>query len=249
MKKTVLFAILMWILLGVWAWAGPKSAYMIAGGDANQDNEIKTILEGFGHTVQIGLQYLTFDGSADLSGYDVVLFLLSANWSAGDMPAAGQTQLVNFVTSGRGLVTGEWVYWAWAIQSDLSILYPVLPGISVGAFNYATPITYMVNKYDRVLNNGVISPFTFNVTNYDGTESDIWPKKGAFSFYESDNYHSGLLGWTYERGNVLSFSTPIGPNELANANYRQLLNNAIIWAAGDGRAVSTVPLTWLLLDE
>ena len=249
MKKTIVFAILMSILLGVSAWAGPKSVYVIAGGDANQDNDIKTVLESFGHSVQIGLQYQVFDGSVNLSGYNVVLFLLSDNWAAGDMPVAGQTQLVNFVNSGRGLVTGEWVYWAWAAQGDLDTLYPVLPAITVGTFNYATPITYTANKYDRILNDGVTSPFTFNVTNYDGTETDIWPKKGAFTFYDSDNYSSGLLGWTYKRGNVLSFSTPIGPNELLNANYQQLLSNAIRWAAGDGRAAGMVPINWLLLDE
>ncbi len=56
---------------------------------------------------------------------------------------------------------------------------------------------------------------------------------------------AGLLGWTYGSGRVLSFSTPIGPAELSNADYKQLLNNAVKWAT---RRPSLGAIWLLLLD-
>jgi hypothetical protein len=249
MKRNILVGMASILLFGFSSWAESKSVYVISGGDSIQDDRIETVLEGFGHSVTVGVEYTEFDGSLNLSGYDVVLFLLSSNWGL-DMPEAGQSNLVDFVKSGNGLVTGEWVLWAW-FTSSLQILYEALPATTSGAWNYATPITYRTCRPHPVINNGVASPFTFEVSSYAGTESDVWPKPGAYTFYTSSNYSSGLVGWSSGTGRVLNFSTPIGPDELENANYRRLLSNAMDWAGGDGRAVPNgflAPVISLLLD-
>jgi len=223
--------------VGVWALAAlfvastrGAAVYTLSSGDASLDNLTKSTLESFGHTVDIGVQYWQFDGSQSLAGYNAVLFLNSANWGSGDMPVGGQTKLIEFISSGHGLVTGEWVIWNRS-AGNLATLEPALPATSAGDWNNSSPITYTQVEPDPILNFNVTSPFTFNADDFHGTEIDMWAKPGAHLFYDSSNLTEGVVGWQYGIGRTISFSTCMGPMELGDANYSQLLSNALTWSA------------------
>jgi hypothetical protein len=207
--------------------------YMLSSGNTGLDAQTETTLESYGHVVDIGVQYHQFDGSQSLAGYECVLFLNNANWGMGDMPAAGQTALVDFVESGGGLVTGEWVMWT-VSTGYLTVLEPALAAATDGSWNYASPITYTVVQQEPTLNAGVASAFTFSADDFTGTEQNIWAKSGANTFYDSDNWDAGVVGWDYGTGRTISFSTCIGLMELSDANYSRLLSNALTWSAKQG---------------
>lgn len=234
MKKLSLSVCVLLILLAVPSWALALAVYYMPSGNSSQDTAIQNVLTGAGYSVTTGVNFYEFDGSQSLSGYNVVLFTAAQIWDK-DMPSPGQTALKNFVNSGGGLITGEWVLWAWKASGLFQDLYSVLPATTSATYNSNTPITYTQNILDPQIDYLLPGSFSFPVTSYDGTESRIWAKDGALVFFDTDNFtapdNAGLVGWSYGSGRVLSFSTTIGPDELGDADYAQLLTNAVAWSA------------------
>ena len=216
--------------------AKSASVLVLSSGNAAEDTTIENVLESFGHSVDLGPQYVNYNGTTNLAGYESVILLTNYNWSTppGDMPAAGQTQLVNYVNSGGGLVTSEWLVWKTGAQNVFNTLETVIPVVATSAFRNAAQATYSEVTPDLTLNAGLPDSFTFSATNISGTETQFNPKPGATIFYDSDypTAGSGLIGWDAGAGRVISFSTLIGQEDLANANYAQLLSNAVSWSAG-----------------
>ena len=204
---------------------------LLSTDNADTDTAIKTTLEGLGHQVDIGVHYWMFDGT-ELVNYDAVLLVPSHNYASGDMPAAGQTALIDFVSSGRGLVTGEWTVWKRGAQGTLATLSDAIPVVATSAFRVAGSVTYTSVMPDDILNAGVPSPFTFMADDIAGTETQFAAKNGATTFYGSDypGGGDGVIGWDFGMGRVISFSTVMGPMELGDSNYSQLLSNAITWS-------------------
>ncbi|MBP7053758.1 MAG: hypothetical protein KBE65_22330 [Phycisphaerae bacterium] len=247
-RRTKRFTRLVLVVLSA-LWAGTAwgvDTYVISSGEASLDTLTKTVLEGYGHNVVVGVQWSAFDGTQDISGYGAVLFLNSANWASTDMPAAGQTLLKSFVNSGGGLVTGEWVMWN-AATGSFSALVPVFAAECAGNYNYTSSITYEKVEADPILNAGVADSFTFNADNFAGTESDIWAKAGAHVFYDSSNYTDGVVGWDYGAGRTISFSTCIGSSELGNADYSRLLSNSLTWVAQGEPGPAGIPAPGAML--
>lgn len=99
--------------------AEASSVYITSTSVASVDNTIRDFLLNFGHEkVDIGVQYSQLNGTQSFAGYDAVLLLNNYNWASGGMPVAGQTAILNYVKSGHGLVTGEWILWQ--LNSDFS---------------------------------------------------------------------------------------------------------------------------------
>jgi hypothetical protein len=78
--------------------------------------------------------------------------------------------------------------------------------------------------------------FTVDLGSYLGRESCFEAKDSATVFYTSSNGGGranapGLVGWEYEAGHVVSFSTLIGVTELDNMNYSRLFVNTVNWAS------------------
>ncbi len=198
-------------------------------------------LAQYGHTVTIGPNYDVFDGTYDLSSFDVVV-LSAVDYQLPVMPDSGQTRLVNFVAAGGGLITGEWLLW----KNNFDILKPVFPsttdGSYIGGAGVTVSVRYAQVTADPVLNAGLPASMDI-VVNSAGSEI-IVPKAGATVYYSGDaivdpvNFpdaapSAGLVGWNYGSGRVLNFSTtlqqPIGP--AYTDNYSRLVANSITLAA------------------
>jgi len=212
-------------------------------------------LAQYGHAVTIGPHYDAFDGSIDLSPYDAIVFS-AAFYADPDMPLLGQQSIVDFVTNGGGLITGEWTTWRNNATGAFGEIAPILPastaGGTVGGARVEVSVRYAQVTSDPILNAGLPASMDF-VINAAGTEI-IYPKVGATVFYSGDSispylvldesinvwipyYESfpsaGLIGWQYGAGRVLSFSTtlqqPIGPDY--TDNYSRLVANSIDWVS------------------
>lgn len=227
--------------------ADAARVYVMSSGDSDLDNQVATILTGHGHTVTIGVPYHQFNGTQDLSGIDVVYLQANWNWTSGDMPLAGQTALLQWLTDpNHGLVTGEWVVWKNAAGS-FQTLGDAFAVPQDGRFRSSLSATFSRATISATLNAGLPNNFTFNVTSYGGTETFLLPKPGARVFYRSDFQIGevrgrGLVGGYYlgSRGRVLHFSTTNGPDQLAHVHFARLLSNAMNWAASDGLVLGDV---------
>ena len=171
MKPRVLMLslVLSGLVLGLAGSALGVSIYMMSSSDAGIDNAAKTALEAFGHTVTIGVQYKDFD-TESLAVMQVVYLQANANYNAGDMPVAGQNALLTFLgTSGRGLVTNEWVLWKTRPGStQFSILKAAFPATNNGEYRINSPVTYTQATGDPILNAGLPVSFDFPVNYYGG---------------------------------------------------------------------------------
>lgn len=215
------------------------SIYVLSGGDADADAAVVEVLETAGHQVTLGVETPEWDGTqVNLHDYDVVVMLYNENWSSAPQ-SAGMRALNAYLRTGGGLITGEWFIWRGSSE-----LTEFLPATNCGWNSQGS------TRYDEVVADPLISAnvpisFTFDLSNYDGTESCLQPKPGATIFYTSSNGGGepdspGLVGWTVQAGRIASFSTLIGQSELANEAYAQLFTNTVTWAAIAGSADMTV---------
>lgn len=220
------------LLLLTGAVAAPgATVLMTSTTDPVLDQLTQATLQAFGHQVDVGPAYFAFTDAVDLSNYTVVLLIPSYDWFDGDMPLSGQGLLLDFVSSGGGLVTAEWTVWLTGAGSfeTLADAIPVVPTL---AYSFGTEITYTALTDDLTLNAGLPEQFTFRVDDDEGTETLLEPKPEATVFFGSTGAAggAGVIGWTYGLGRVLSFSTIMGPGELQDPNYSQLVSNALDWA-------------------
>lgn len=210
----------------------PRTAFavvvlILSSGDSALDATAQNVFTSAGHTVSIGPQYTAFSGT-ELAGAQAVLFLANANWNAGDMPSAGQSALVNFVTAGGGLITGEWVNWKVG-AGFFTTLAPALPVVSSTQYTGGATITYSELVADPVLGAGLPAAFGFPGDNFAGVESFFAPKPGAVAYYSSAGGAggAGVVAWMHGSGRVLQLSTTIGSGQLGTADYARLLTNSV----------------------
>jgi hypothetical protein len=211
------------------ASAGAANIYVLSSGDAATDSAVMTALTSRGHTATLGVTYDHFDGTQSLSGFQTVYLQANFNWTSGLMPAAGQQQLINYVTGGGRLVTCEWVTYYTYSGGNFEMLGPILPLEQSSSYVNNTSATYDLATPDPTINAGVSAPLTFAVTSYAGTETLTSTKSGATAYYTSQSGAGavGLAGWAQGSGSVFSFSTTCGPNQLADANFGRLFSNVM----------------------
>ena len=213
-----------------------QRVYLFRMGVPEQDAALYDALRAHGLQVTLGAPYQTFDGSQSLSGHQVAVLVGTGNND--DMPLDGQQALLDWVRSGRGLVTLEWTVWAVGSANRFLILRELLPA-TYQRHAYRSSIQYQQQVSDPVLNQGLGAALALG----EGHEAHLRPKQGATVYYASD-YHAGaggVVGWAYQAGRVISFSVaPADGSEpmAQHALFRQLLTNAVRWAAQNACAPS-----------
>jgi hypothetical protein len=232
------------LLSGLAAAASPAMAvdvYVLSTGSATVDAAYVTALSARGHSVTIGRPWSTFDGTVDLSGFEVVLLNHGNNWGGAleEIPEVGQQQLVNFINAGGGVITTEWIVYNFGASNTnaYNVLAPALPVTYGNFWNSTTSTTFTALTADPIMNAGLPGSFISPTDNFAGVETRLIPKPGATNFFSSSNMSAtgiqaaGVAGWTFGSGRVISISTMPGVNSLANANYATMLSNSVNWVA------------------
>lgn len=244
MRTAIWLVLVLILVLGSFSSASALSVYVMDSGFASNTSLVVQALVNAGHSVTTGLQWWQQDGAQSLSSHNVVVFLCSFNWNLGAMGVPGQTEILNFVANGGGLVTGEW----FSFNIGAGVTYPLLaslsPAVPNTGFSVLGPtITYNLATPDPVINQGLPSTFAFPADNFSGTEKVFTALGGATTFYTSSNTgQAGLLGWNSGTGRVISFSSIIGNGQMNDPNFIKLFINAVAWSAQQ-----TVPVqeeTW-----
>jgi len=212
--------------------ASASSVLVTASGDATFDSSVVNMLTSYGHSVTLGPEWHTWDGSFDLVPFETVYLQTNYNWGH-YMPLAGQSAFVDYVSGGGGLVTTEWLTFQMGTQVPytMPILEAILPGKYSGTYRTAGPATYTRSTPHTVLNAGLPDSFSFEVTFVAGTETLINAKAGATVFYIGDFSPAGLVGWSYGSGRVLSFSTVNADAQIADPNFSRLISNSVTFLA------------------
>ena len=239
MKRSVIVIASILFILSGFSSAFASNIYVMDSENTANTDTIEDVLTNAGHTVTIGLPWHQQDGAQGLSSFDAVVFLNNFNWGRGPMSAAGQTEILNYVSGGGGIVTSEWFIWklgSGGTAGSFPMLNPLAPVEPTTAFNGVTSTTYTQMTPNPIVNKGLPGSFSFNLGSIGGTETVFTLRKGALIFYSSSNGggvpgSGGLVGWNFGSGRVISFSTLVGNTELADANYSQLFVNSVEWVA------------------
>jgi hypothetical protein len=223
-------AVALGVALAAVAPAHAATVLVLSSGNAAVDQAVVSRLTSAGHNVVLGPEYTAFAG-AGLTGRQVVYLQPNSNWAAGDMPAAGQSALLNFVNAGGGLVTCEWTTWKVAGLQHLQALAPALPAQPTTTYGGALSAAFNVLAADPTLDRSVPASFTTPLDSFGGTDTLFNAKPGATTYF-SCNDHDGVVGWSYGGGRVLQFSTTNGQAQVGDTNFGRLFANAFDWAAG-----------------
>ncbi len=216
------------------AWVGrERTVLVLSSSVAPLDNQVRTILEARGFEVTIGPEFSAFNGTQDLKPYKAVYLQVNDNWTNPDMPAAGQTALVNWIQAGGGLITCEWAGYLAAAGTRFQTIMPALPMTPTTTFRQTASTNYTLQTPDPILQANLPAVFAMNLTSYAGTECRFTPKAGATQFYSTTAFPegaaTGVAGWDYGAGRVLSFSTTCGPAQLSTSLFATLFGNAFNW--------------------
>ena len=207
------------------------NVYVFTSGDAGVDAGVLAALTSGGHTATIGSAFNSFNG-VGLGGFDAAYLQVNFNWlSDNDMPVAGQTALANFVTSGKGLVTSEWLLWEMSTWGYFATLAPLMAVNPETPYDYNPTTAFTQNTADALINAGLPGSFILTLDDYDGTRTSTTTlRPGAVNFYDMDGGFIALAGIQAGAGRVANFSTTNGPNFLADPNGATLLSNTFDWA-------------------
>lgn len=218
------------------------NVYLMSSGNAAADTQVVNTLTGFGHTVTLGVQYPAFDGTQSLVGFDTVYLQTNYNWTSGNMPAAGQTALVNYVNSGGGLVTSEWYLWKIPSQGSFAILDTITPATPTGAFDSLGTATFAQSVADPVLNAGLPGSFSVPLESISGTRTSVTSTRpGATTFYTQDGGFLAVVGGQFGTGRVLNFNTVNAQIQVADPEFARLLSNSMNWTASANLVSAATP--------
>lgn len=216
----------------VGASAQAARVYVLSSSYNVQDSAVLSSLAAAGHTATIGVPFNLFDGTVNLSGYDAVLMQANYNWTAGDMPVAGQSQIISYVQNGGGVVTAEWYIWLTA-SGRFQNLDAMMPAVATTAYNGDIQHHLVQVTPDPTINSGLPASFDLDGDNVAGGETmPTQLKSGGIEFYHSTNHDSiGLCGRDYGQGRVAQFSATVGERFLGHPIGFRLLGNVIEWVS------------------
>lgn len=218
-------------LLGLGLASQAASIYVFSCTNAAQDQFIYDALTAVGHNVVIGQDVTTFTNLSVVSQYEAVYVQANFNWGFNWNTAQQQT-MVDYVNSGGGLITAEWVLWMHA-SGYFQTLGAILPSTQTNAWDGAPSITYTRNTANTIMDAGLPASFSMSTTNIGGVRTYVpSAKAGATKFY-GDGTYAAVTGWNVGNGRVVNFHSVNGQNQLADTNFRKLLGNAFTWVTSN----------------
>jgi hypothetical protein len=231
------FFLLSVFILGVPSPLLALNVYLTSSEEASHDIALGQMLTDAGHSVTSGVPWYEVDSTQDLSGIDVLILQANYNWSVGEMPAAGQAALVAFVNQGGSLFTTAWLNYNIENDGDYATLKALLPVTNPEREYNIFPgaVTHSLISAHPTVRAGLPNSFTFTPQNIGGTESRLVAKPGATAYTVSNTRFdggargSGVVGWQYGKGRVVSFSTTCGESDFDSPLFRVLFLNMIEW--------------------
>lgn len=217
--------------------------YITSSGNTTQDSTVVSSLASAGHTGVIGLTHIQFDGTQSLTGFDAVLLQPNYNWFIGDMPLAGQAQLVAFVQQGGGLVTTEWLLWLTA-SGNFQTLKQAMPAVETSSYNGDTTHHFVQATPNNTINSGIPADFVLPGDNAQGSETNVAAvKANATVFYNTVNngLFVGLCGWDFGNGRVAQFSQTVGEGHLSDPIGFRLTGNVVEWVLHGAGSIQINP--------
>jgi hypothetical protein len=197
-------------------------------GDGGTEDHVKATLDAAGFTVRDGGLFHEFTGDA-LNGVDAVVLLAGIDYNH-DMIDAGEVALKNFVRSGGGLLTTEWLAYNAKRRGYNQVLDPILPVSYAGSYASGSE-TYTVME-DHPVTAGL--PATFD-TGEDSQYAVVGPRSGALQLIRGDRSGHAVVTWR-RGGRIVSWNMTgeYGGSDVWNAHMNRLLVNAAGFVAGEG---------------
>jgi hypothetical protein len=173
---------------------GALTVYISSGGSAGEYTLLSGVMTARGYTVINGVAPTALSGTTNFGAANVVLLNMGGSLPP-TIPSDGQTNLVNFVKGGKGLVTGEWLIW-----NPPSTLSAILPATQSGWITTAAR-TYTRSTADALMNDVLgTKAVLFNGDNHSGFGTYLTPKTGATTFYTASGGVRKYLRRHHQRG-------------------------------------------------
>ncbi|MCX5683723.1 MAG: PEP-CTERM sorting domain-containing protein [Planctomycetota bacterium] len=238
MSKTIIAAVAVAVacLLAGGPAFGALTVYISSNGSTAENTLLQNVMTARGYTVINGVAPTALGSSTSFGAADVILLNMGGIGTEDGISAGGQTNLVNFVDSGKGLVTGEWIVWNGSANTTLKAILPATSGGLSGAAQ-----TYTRSTADTVMNEVLgAASVSFTSDNHGGSGTILTPRTlntvTATTFYTATGGGAGVVGWSgaafggAAESKVVSFGCLFGDSTDASANFNQLLGNAVHWA-------------------
>jgi hypothetical protein len=201
-----------------------KSLSVLVITDGATETDVANILTTAGFTVTTTVQDDQYYGTPDPNNYNAVILLNGENYG-NDMPTAGQTALVNFVSNGGGFIVFEWI--AYEIENGrYQSMLDLVPITRVGGGSDPDNYTVVASH-----------PVTNGITSFSLTQG-----------YNEGNANSGTVLLTgtqsgdavvakeYGLGKIVGFASAgnyNGYQPFLEPNMQLLLVNSVNWVAGN----------------
>ena len=201
--------------------AAPAGPMILVLGDGSTEEHIESTLRAAGFAVRGGGLFHEFTG-AGLDGVDAVVLLAGVDYNH-DMNDQGETALVSFVASGKGLLTTEWLAFSIDRSGFHKILAPILPVRYAGSYAQGSE-TYSATVDHPVTENLPASFATGSESQY----STVAPKSGATQLMRGNRSGAAVVTWT-QGGRVVSWNMAgeYGGEDVWNEHMNRLLVNVV----------------------
>jgi hypothetical protein len=177
-----------------------------------------------------------FDGTPALGPYDAVVLLDGTEWQQ-SMPEAGQQALIDFVSSGGGLVVLEWIAWEIGVTPRYQTLDALMP------VTYADEWTTAQSRYSvRQSSHPITStvPASFQVGRHGYSLGSL--RQDATSLIRLDAESTPALAVRpFDQGRVAWFAAANGWSDfrwVTEPELTELFVRAFDWAAGEANPAS-----------
>jgi hypothetical protein len=194
------------------------------------------MLEADGFVVDRSPDDAAFDGSTELTAFDVAVVLDGTEYGT-DMPMTGQAALASFIDGGGGLVSTEWLLWEHATSGNYATLAPVVPATYAGS--YAQTTTYRVATPAHVIATGLPTSFTAPAH----WVSRIAQTSSGEAVATEDDGDPLVVAGAHGAGRAVHFAAAsdyAGFRWLSSAELTTLFVQAVRWAAGSATIATSV---------